>query len=122
MSVALSPSLPERLLRDLIVADIAPARADLSSEFQGYVKGMVEIEQAQLSSRQEAQEVLKPYESVSASAMRRLTTSDGVPGRYDSSISLDKPGSPCPSCEVPCTSRYHWPSHQGHWVVPVCAW
>ena len=66
MTVALSPDLSQDILRDLIIADIAPARADLASEFQGYVQGMTEIEKAGLASRQEAQEVLKPYESVCA--------------------------------------------------------
>ncbi|KZV72628.1 alpha/beta-hydrolase [Peniophora sp. CONT] len=76
MTLALSPDLPKNTLRDLIVADIAPARADLSSEFQGYVKGMVEIEKAELSSRQEAQEVLKPYEPDAMTRAFLLTNLD----------------------------------------------
>jgi hypothetical protein len=64
MAVALSPDLPSGLLHDLIVADIAPSRASLSSEFQGYVKAMNEIEAAKVSTRPEAQDILKRYEPV----------------------------------------------------------
>lgn len=64
MSVALNPELPSNLLKHLIVADIAPSRGAMSSEFQGYVEAMKKIEQSQVTSRQEAQKILAPYESV----------------------------------------------------------
>lgn len=64
MTFALNPDLPSSLLKHLIVADIAPSRGVLSSEFQGYVEAMKKIEDARVPSRQEAQKLLQPYESV----------------------------------------------------------
>ncbi|KAI0787738.1 alpha/beta-hydrolase [Fomes fomentarius] len=62
MTVALDPELPANRLSHLIVADIAPSRGTLSSEFQGYVEAMQKIEEAGVKTRQEADRVLKPYE------------------------------------------------------------
>ncbi|TBU50464.1 alpha/beta-hydrolase [Dichomitus squalens] len=62
MTVALDPDLPRELLAHLIVADIAPARAALSPEFQGYIEAMKKIEANGVKTRQEADRVLKPYE------------------------------------------------------------
>lgn len=64
MTVALSPELPRELLSHLIVADIAPSKGALSSEFQGYVEGMKKIEDSHVTTRQEAQKILAPYEPV----------------------------------------------------------
>ncbi|TFY83484.1 hypothetical protein EWM64_g527 [Hericium alpestre] len=63
MTLALSPVLPPGLLQHLIVADIAPARGKLSDAFSGYAKAMIEIEAARVSTRQEAQHILTPYEA-----------------------------------------------------------
>lgn len=65
MTVALSPELPSELLKHLIVADIAPSKGALSSEFQGYVDAMKKIESSGVTTRQEAQHILAPYEPVS---------------------------------------------------------
>ncbi|KAI0749372.1 alpha/beta-hydrolase [Daedaleopsis nitida] len=62
MTVALDPELPSDLLSHLIVADIAPARGALSSEFRGYIEAMQKIEESQVKTRQEADRMLKPYE------------------------------------------------------------
>ncbi|EKM57806.1 uncharacterized protein PHACADRAFT_182246 [Phanerochaete carnosa HHB-10118-sp] len=62
MSVALSPELPRELLAHLIIADMAPSKGALSSEFQGYVKAMKKIEDSHVTTRQEAQKILAPYE------------------------------------------------------------
>ncbi|KAI0059222.1 alpha/beta-hydrolase [Artomyces pyxidatus] len=62
MAVALSPQLPPQLLKHLVVADVAPARSDLSPEFRGYIDGMIKIEQSRVSTRKEAQDILTPYE------------------------------------------------------------
>lgn len=64
MAVALSPGLPADAIEDLIVADIAPSSATLSTEFQGYVEAMNKIEQSKVNSRREAQDILAPYEPV----------------------------------------------------------
>lgn len=64
MSVALSPELPKELLAHLIVADIAPSNGALSSEFRGYVEAMKKIEDSHVTTRQEAQKMLAPYEPV----------------------------------------------------------
>ncbi|KAI8980132.1 alpha/beta-hydrolase [Trametes punicea] len=62
MSVALDPKLPSELLSHLIVADVAPARGALSSEFQGYIRGMKKIEESQVKTRQEADRLLREFE------------------------------------------------------------
>jgi hypothetical protein len=69
MALALSPRLPSDLLRDLIVADIAPARASLSPEFQGYVKGMEKVQEARVMARSDAQDILKAYEPASGDSV-----------------------------------------------------
>ena len=64
MAVALSRELPDDLLTHLIVADIAPSKGALSSEFQGYIDAMKKIESSGVTTRQEAQHILAPYEPV----------------------------------------------------------
>ncbi|KAI0090360.1 Alpha/Beta hydrolase protein [Irpex rosettiformis] len=63
MCVALDPDLQQDLLTHLIVADIAPSKGALSPEFQRYVEAMKKIEDSKVSTRQEAQQILTPYES-----------------------------------------------------------
>jgi len=65
MAVALSAELPADTIEHLVVADIAPSEAALSTEFQGYVEAMKRIELSEVSSRREAQDILAPYEVVS---------------------------------------------------------
>ena len=65
MAVALSADLPVDAIEHLIVADIAPSNAELSTEFRSYVEAMMKIERSGVSSRREAQDILAPYESVS---------------------------------------------------------
>ncbi|KAI0775269.1 alpha/beta-hydrolase [Trametes elegans] len=62
MTVALSPDLPSNLLAHLIVADIAPARGALSPEFQGYIRGMKQIEASHVTTRRDADKILREYE------------------------------------------------------------
>ncbi|KAJ7055006.1 Alpha/Beta hydrolase protein [Mycena amicta] len=62
MSVALEPSLPSDTLAKLIVADIAPANGQLSTEFKSYIAAMQKIEAAKVSSRKEALEILNEVE------------------------------------------------------------
>ena len=64
MAVALNPELPEGLLSKLIVADIAPSKGPLSDEFTGYMEAMKKIEDSNVHTRKEAQDILKPYEPV----------------------------------------------------------
>ena len=65
MATALSPELAPNVLSNLIVVDIAPARAPaLSDEFVGYFEGMQKVENAQVSTRQDAQTILTEYEKV----------------------------------------------------------
>ena len=64
MTFALSPHLPQGMLSNLIVADIAPSKGELSSEFRGYVEGMKKLEASKVSSRKEAQDILTEYEKV----------------------------------------------------------
>lgn len=67
MSVALSPNLPRDLLARLIVADIAPVRGELSSDFKNYTNTMSKIEHGRFKSRKEADEVLTSTEPVKSS-------------------------------------------------------
>ncbi|GLB44834.1 putative alpha beta-hydrolase [Lyophyllum shimeji] len=66
MSVALHPSLDDpsnaHLLSKLIVADVAPMRAELCPEFKGYIAAMRQIEDTRLTSRKDALRVLEAYE------------------------------------------------------------
>ncbi|KAJ7462052.1 Alpha/Beta hydrolase protein [Mycena latifolia] len=62
MTVALDSALPVSTLENLIVVDIAPARGNLSDEFRGYVEAMKKIEEAKVSTRKEALEILQEYE------------------------------------------------------------
>ena len=65
MATALSPELAPNVLSNLIVVDIAPSRAPtLSNEFAGYFEGMQKVEDAQVSTRQDAQSILTEYEKV----------------------------------------------------------
>lgn len=82
MSVALSPDCPPDL-RHLIVADIAPSKGPLSREFSGYVEALKKIEASKVTSRKEAQDILRPYEQVRPPAPdSRFTAADpGSGGR-----------------------------------------
>ncbi|PFH45799.1 hypothetical protein AMATHDRAFT_157816, partial [Amanita thiersii Skay4041] len=53
-------------LANLVVVDIAPARAELSRDFMEYVRLMREIEERELKTRSEADAVLEGYEKVSS--------------------------------------------------------
>ena len=64
MSVALDPELPEGLLENLIVEDIAPSKGALSPEFQGYIQGMKAVDAAKVKSRKEARDILSKWEKV----------------------------------------------------------
>jgi pimeloyl-ACP methyl ester carboxylesterase len=61
MTVALrQPSL----IANLVVVDNAPIDAVLQSDFHSYVKGMKDVERAQVMSQKQADELLKPYAKV----------------------------------------------------------
>ncbi len=64
MSVALDPYLDTHtdILKNLVVVDIAPVKAKMSSEFIGYVKAMQKIENEKVKTRKEADEILSTYE------------------------------------------------------------
>ncbi|OBZ72424.1 Abhydrolase domain-containing protein C22H12.03 [Grifola frondosa] len=62
MTLALDPQLPEGLLRHLIVADIAPSKGDLSPEFEAYIRVMKLIEESNVTTRKQADELLAPHE------------------------------------------------------------
>lgn len=64
MAVALNPERPDGLLSKLIVEDVAPTRADISSTFRDYAKAMQEIDAAEVKTRKEAIEILTKYEKV----------------------------------------------------------
>ncbi|TFY55389.1 hypothetical protein EVJ58_g8280 [Rhodofomes roseus] len=72
MSVALSPECPPDL-KHLIVADISPAKGPLSAEFSGYVEALTKIQNCKITSRKEAQEILKLYEQDSMTRSFLLT-------------------------------------------------
>ena len=51
-------------IANLVVVDNAPIDAALKSDFHNYVKGMWEVERAQVTSQKQADELLKPYAKV----------------------------------------------------------
>ncbi|KAI0032536.1 Alpha/Beta hydrolase protein, partial [Vararia minispora EC-137] len=89
MAVALSPVLPAGLLHDLTVVDIAPARADLSPEFQEYVEAMQKIEAEKVSTRARAQEILKSYEPDAMTRAFLLTNLDTTVNPLKFRVPLD---------------------------------
>ncbi|KAI5836088.1 alpha/beta-hydrolase [Schizophyllum commune Tattone D] len=78
MSVALDPELPEGLLENLIVEDIAPSKGALSPEFQGYIQGMKAVDAAKVKSRKEARDILSRWEK-DPSVLQFLLTNLEVP-------------------------------------------
>ena len=65
MATALSSELPPDALSNLIVVDIAPSQVSSQpKEFAGYFEGMQKVEDARVSTRQEAQTILTEYETV----------------------------------------------------------
>jgi len=65
MAFALNPELPPDILANLVIADIAPSKGDLSVEFRGYIEGMKKIEASStVFTRIDAQNILAQYEKV----------------------------------------------------------
>lgn len=127
MTVALDPELPANRLSHLIVADIAPSRGALSSEFQGYVQAMQKIEEAGVKTRQEADRVLKPYEQVRLFRVRPCTEPTEVThcllGCHDARISVDEPRAslcaPPSSSQVSYTARYPGEINTRYWWLSL---
>jgi len=96
MAVALSPELPTDAIEHLIVADIAPSSAALSTEFQGYIEAMHKIEQTKINSRREAQDILAPYEPDPMTRAFLLTNLDAASQPFKFRVPLDIIGSSIP--------------------------
>jgi len=64
MAFALDPHLQPGTLENLIIADMTPAKGDMSLEFRGYIQGMMRVEASHLSTRSEASDILLDYEEV----------------------------------------------------------
>ncbi|TFK33462.1 alpha/beta-hydrolase [Crucibulum laeve] len=63
MSLALHPDVSDSgLISSLIVADVSPTRAELSPEFKGYIQGMKKIESLKVTSKKDAEKILRDYE------------------------------------------------------------
>lgn len=65
MSFALHPDLPKDALQYLVSVDMSPARGPLSKEFTQYIDTMARIQSKGVSSRSEADAILKETEPVS---------------------------------------------------------
>ncbi|KAH8835005.1 Alpha/Beta hydrolase protein, partial [Flagelloscypha sp. PMI_526] len=78
MSVALSKP---NLLSNLIVADIAPSKGNLSKEFQGYIDAMHAVQEAGVKSRKDASDVLTTWEKDQTIQAFLLTNLDIPPGQ-----------------------------------------
>lgn len=89
MAVALSAELPADAIEHLIVEDIAPSNAALSTDFQSYVEAMKKIERSEVSSRREAQDILAPYESDPITRAFLLTNLDTTAQPFKFRIPLD---------------------------------
>ena len=132
MTVALDPNLPPGLLSHLIVADIAPSRGAVSSEFQGYIEAMKKIEESGVKTRQEADRVLKPYEQVclpnSACECTAFNLSLALVdvGSDETGVPAHEPRTPhrapSPSPQIPDTRRPAGRCHPRDWRVPVVSW
>ncbi|KAK4684561.1 hypothetical protein P7C73_g5611, partial [Tremellales sp. Uapishka_1] len=72
MALALNENL-NGPLRSLISVDMSPARGKISPEFASYCEGMLEVDQAHVSSKAQADEILKKYEPVLATRQFLLT-------------------------------------------------
>lgn len=96
MAVALSADLPTSAIEHLIVADIAPSGAFISSEFQGYIEAMRKIEKSRVSSRQEAQDILAPYEPDPMTRAFLLTNLDSTARPLKFQVPLDIIGASIP--------------------------
>jgi len=79
MSFALSPQLPKGMMSNLIIADIAPSKGAVTTEFRGYVEGMKKIVQSNVSTRKEAEAILAKYEN-DVRLRRFLLTNLTLPG------------------------------------------
>jgi hypothetical protein len=64
MAFALNPELKPGTLQNLIIADITPAKGDMSSEFQGYIHGMKRVQDSRVATRNQASEILLDHEKV----------------------------------------------------------
>jgi len=93
MAVALSAELPADTIEHLIVADIAPSNAALSTEFQAYIDAMNKIEQSEVSSRREAQDILASYEPDPITRAFLLTNLDTTAQPFKFRLPLDIIGS-----------------------------
>ncbi|KAJ7599245.1 Alpha/Beta hydrolase protein [Mycena floridula] len=85
MAVALSPSLSESTISRLIIADIAPSKGALSPEFRSYVEAMKKIDDARVSTRKQAMEILNEYEkdpSICAFLMTNLVVPPDGPVHF----------------------------------------
>lgn len=63
-AVALDPSLPPHTLSSLIVADIAPFKFSLHSEFKHYLKAMKAVDEADVHDAKTAQQILAEHNVV----------------------------------------------------------
>ncbi|GMK59757.1 hypothetical protein CspeluHIS016_0803630 [Cutaneotrichosporon spelunceum] len=61
MALALNERL-NRPLKTLISVDIAPTNGEIEPQYDGYLRGMKEVEAARVPSRKEADKLMKPYE------------------------------------------------------------
>ena len=66
MALVLNPELPPDLVDHVIIGDSAPVDRPLDSNIPTFLYGMREIEQMNLSTREEAVEVLQRYTEVCA--------------------------------------------------------
>ncbi|KAH9063836.1 alpha/beta-hydrolase [Lactarius vividus] len=96
MTVALSPVLPAGTIEHLIIADVAPSNAMLSSEFQGYIEAMRQIEKSRVTSRKEAQDILAPYEPDPMTRAFLLTNLDSTTRPLKFQVPLDIIGASIP--------------------------
>ena len=64
MAFALDPQLQPGTLENLIIADMTPAKGDMSLEFRSYIQGMMRVETSHVSTRSEASDILLDHEEV----------------------------------------------------------
>ncbi|KAF8589903.1 alpha/beta hydrolase [Ramaria rubella] len=94
MTLALDPTLPPGLLSNLIIADMAPSRGELSIFFRNYTDAMLKVENAKVTTRKEANDIIQEVEpdtSIRAFLLTNLTSAHGgAPLRFRVPVDIIK--------------------------------
>lgn len=80
------------LVSKLVVVDMPPISMPLSNDFQKYIKGMKEVEAADVQKQSEADQILQKYEANPGVRMFLLTNLKKHQGKYHWRVPVDTLG------------------------------